>query len=75
VTENGFDADLASPSGGQIPLDPESLAHDVLSELGTDKRFYESDRIVSTVCHDELKKLGANYSIADNVVIDDERDA
>lgn len=158
--ENGFELEIASPSGGYVPIDPESLAHDFLEELGTDKRyhdrefmnllkdtknvsdvdvedydavyftgghgvmfdfagdelgaltakFYETGRIVSAVCHgpagllnvplsngdalvkdknvtgfswpeeelaqrgdavpfrleDELKKLGANYSIADN---------
>jgi putative intracellular protease/amidase len=159
VLENGFEVDIASPSGGYVPIDPESLAHDVLGELGTEERyhdrefmnllentkkasdldvenydaifftgghgvmfdfrgedlgkltakFYDTDRIVSAVCHgpagllnvqlsdgeplvkgknatgfswpeeevaqradavpfslqDELKKLGANYSIAD----------
>lgn len=159
VKEHGYEVDIASPSGGFVPLDPESLAHEVLGELGTDKRyhdrdfmdllentkraadvnvedydaiyftgghgvmfdfrgddlgaltarFYETDRVVSAVCHgpvglldvplssgdplvkgknvtgfswpeeeaaqrddavpfslqDELKKLGANYSMAD----------
>lgn len=41
VTENGFEVDIASPSGGFVPLDPESLAHDVLSELGTDQRYHD----------------------------------
>lgn len=157
--EQGYEMDIASPAGGYVPIDPESLAHEVLAELGTDKRyqdrefmdllkdtkkatevdvenydaiyftgghgvmydfrgndlgaltakFYESGRVVSAVCHgpagllnvplstgeplvqgknvtgfswpeeeaaqradavpfnlqDELKKLGANYSIAD----------
>jgi hypothetical protein len=29
--------DIASPSGGNIPLDPESLSHDYLAEMGTEK--------------------------------------
>ncbi|MFF4415080.1 type 1 glutamine amidotransferase domain-containing protein [Streptosporangium sp. NPDC001559] len=35
----GFSLDIASPSGGTIPIDPESLAHDVLAELGTERRY------------------------------------
>ena len=31
--------DIASPSGGRIPLDPESLSHEVLLELVTEKRY------------------------------------
>lgn len=42
----GFSMDIASPKGGMIPLDPESLAHDVLAELGTDKR-YEDRRFMN----------------------------
>lgn len=37
----GFTMDIASPCGGRIPLDPESLAHDVLTELGTEKRYMD----------------------------------
>ena len=111
--EAGFSMDIASPSGGRIPLDPESLVHEVLSELGTEKRyrdrrymdllentkkianinvedydaiyltgghgtmfdlrqskaletlmarFYETDRIVSTVCHGATGLLNVNLS-------------
>lgn len=35
----GYRMDIASPSGGPIPLDPESLAHEVLADLGTEKRY------------------------------------
>lgn len=35
----GFQMDIASPSGGDIPIDPESLSHEVLADLGTDKRY------------------------------------
>jgi putative intracellular protease/amidase len=171
VTDNGYTVDIASPSGGFVPIDPDSLARDVLGELNTDRRyhdrefmnllddtkkvtevsvddydaiyltgghgvmfdfcgddlgavtakFYETGRIVSSVCHgpagllnvqltkgealvqgrnvtgfswpeeeaaqrsdavpfslqDELKKLGANYSIAekpfDAYVVEDDR--
>ncbi|MET7791867.1 MULTISPECIES: type 1 glutamine amidotransferase domain-containing protein [unclassified Streptomyces] len=160
VEPSGFSMDIASPSGGKVPIDPESLSHEVLAELNTGKRyenrrfmdlledtkrisevnvedydaiyltgghgvmfdfpqsqdleslmaqFYETGRVVSTVCHgatgllnvtlsdgeplvkgksvtgfswpeeelanraqavpynlqEELKKLGANYSTAD----------
>ncbi|WP_409463192.1 type 1 glutamine amidotransferase domain-containing protein [Amycolatopsis sp. GA6-003] len=41
--ENGFDLDLASPAGGYVPIDPESLAHDVLGELGTDRRYRDRE--------------------------------
>lgn len=37
----GYAMDIASPSGGAIPLDPESLAHGVLAELGTEKRYMD----------------------------------
>ncbi|HEU4658956.1 MAG TPA: type 1 glutamine amidotransferase domain-containing protein [Capillimicrobium sp.] len=43
VRDQGFEADIASPSGGPIPLDPESLAHDVLSELGTGERYKDRE--------------------------------
>lgn len=35
----GYQMDLASPSGGYIPIDPESLAASVLAEGNTDKRY------------------------------------
>ena len=35
----GYQMDIASPSGGYIPIDPESLAASVLKEGGTDKRY------------------------------------
>jgi putative intracellular protease/amidase len=41
--ENGFELDIASPNGGFVPLDPESLAHDVLGELGTDQRYRDRE--------------------------------
>ncbi|MFI1506103.1 type 1 glutamine amidotransferase domain-containing protein [Streptomyces sp. NPDC020597] len=35
----GFELTVASIEGGPVPLDPESLAHSVLGDLGTDKRY------------------------------------
>ncbi|MDQ3763675.1 MAG: type 1 glutamine amidotransferase domain-containing protein [Actinomycetota bacterium] len=43
VRENGFDVDIASPKGGFVPIDPESLAHDYLSELGTGERYHDRE--------------------------------
>lgn len=43
VTENGFDVDIASPAGGYVPIDPESLSHEVLGELDTDKRYQDRE--------------------------------
>jgi putative intracellular protease/amidase len=37
----GFEMEIVSPSGGDIPIDPESLSHEFLAELGTDKRYAE----------------------------------
>lgn len=39
VEKAGYRMDIASPSGGDIPLDPESLAASVLKDGGTDKRY------------------------------------
>lgn len=47
----GYKLDIASPSGGTIPLDPESLSHEVLTDLGTDKRYIDRgfmDRLEDT---------------------------
>ena len=48
----GFEMDLASPSGGYIPVDPESLAEAVLKVGGTDKRYEDRafmNRLVNTM--------------------------
>ena len=48
----GFDITIASIEGGPVPLDPESLAHPVLGDLGTDKRYTDRrfmDRLKDTV--------------------------
>lgn len=37
--EAGFDLTIASIDGGDVPIDPESLSHDFLADLGTEKRY------------------------------------
>lgn len=52
VNENGFHTTIASPRGGYVPLDPESLAHEVLAEHGTAQRYRDRaymDRLRDTV--------------------------
>ncbi|MGW5644454.1 type 1 glutamine amidotransferase domain-containing protein [Saccharopolyspora sp. NPDC003752] len=39
----GFEMDIASPAGGMVPLDPESLSHEVLSELGTERHYRDRE--------------------------------
>lgn len=41
--EQGYELEIASPAGGFVPLDPESLAHDVLGELGTEQRYHDRE--------------------------------
>jgi putative intracellular protease/amidase len=50
--EAGYQMDIASPSGGYIPIDPESLAHSVLAMGGTNKRYQDRafmDRLKNTM--------------------------
>ena len=52
VVENGFHTTFASPRGGYVPLDPESLAHEVLAEHGTAERYRDRafmDRLLDTM--------------------------
>ncbi|KFF99024.1 type 1 glutamine amidotransferase domain-containing protein [Streptomyces europaeiscabiei] len=39
----GFELTIASIDGGPVPIDPESLAHNVLGDLGTDKRYADRE--------------------------------
>ena len=39
VEQAGYEPVIASIAGGHVPIDPESLSHDVLGELGTDRRY------------------------------------
>jgi putative intracellular protease/amidase len=48
----GFEVTIASIEGGPVPLDPESLAHTVLGDLGTDKRY--ADRLFMDKLKDTL---------------------
>jgi putative intracellular protease/amidase len=43
VRQHGFDVDIASPAGGFVPIDPESLSHEYLSEFGTNKRYHNKE--------------------------------
>ena len=61
ANDAGFDLTIASIEGGYVPLDPESLAHDVLGELGTGKRY--ADR-------EFMKLLKDTKSVADVNVAD-----
>lgn len=48
----GIQMDIASPCGGYIPIDPESLAPAVLAMGGTDKRYADRtymDRLQNTL--------------------------
>lgn len=56
--EAGFDLELASPSGGYIPIDPESLAASVLKEGNTDKRY--EDRAFMNRLRNTLKVEAMN---------------
>lgn len=51
--EAGYQMDIASPAGGKIPLDPESLSHEVLEALGTEKRY--KDRGYMNLLENTLK--------------------
>ncbi|KAJ3063973.1 hypothetical protein HK102_008336, partial [Quaeritorhiza haematococci] len=41
LEEAGYTVDIASPKGGKVPLDPESLAHAVLAQGGTLERYQD----------------------------------
>lgn len=43
VTEQGFGVDIASPRGGHVPIDPESLSRTVLADLGTGERYRDRE--------------------------------
>jgi putative intracellular protease/amidase len=73
VRDHGFEVDIASPSGGFVPIDPESLSHEHLSELGTGQRYRDRDfmnlletprRSRTSRLQNELMKLGGDYSTA-----------
>ncbi|KJK34664.1 thiamine biosynthesis protein ThiJ [Lentzea aerocolonigenes] len=43
VTGEGFGVDIASPQGGHVPIDPESLSRTVLDDLGTGERYRDRE--------------------------------
>lgn len=61
VQQAGYSLDIASPAGGYVPIDPESLAHDVLPELGIDKRY--ADREFMNLLENTIKV--ADVDVAD----------
>ncbi len=52
ATEHGYDLTVASPTGGAVPLDPESLAPNWLEDLGTGERY--RDRAFMDLLKDTL---------------------
>lgn len=63
--EAGFRMEIASPSGGFIPIDPESLSQAVLKEGGTDKRY--EDRAYMNLLQNTLKVSEANLEDYDAI--------
>jgi putative intracellular protease/amidase len=59
----GFQMDLASPAGGYVPIDPESLAHAVLALGGTDERY--RDRVYMNRLVDTMKVADADPAAYD----------
>ncbi|SHF66809.1 type 1 glutamine amidotransferase domain-containing protein [Streptoalloteichus hindustanus] len=43
VDQAGVEPVITSIGGGLVPLDPESLSHDFLAELGTDRRYADRE--------------------------------
>ncbi|QSE84554.1 type 1 glutamine amidotransferase domain-containing protein [Rhodococcus koreensis] len=41
--EAGLELTIASIAGGRVPIDPESLSHDFLGDLGTGNRYADRD--------------------------------
>lgn len=64
VAENaGYQMEIASPSGGYIPIDPESLAVSVLEDGGTNKRY--EDRTFMNRLLDTMKVSDADPNAYD----------
>src|SRR5262245_46460718 len=61
----GFQMDIASPSGGYVPIDPESLAHAVLEEGGTEGRY--QDRAFMNRLKDTMKVADAAVTAYDAI--------
>ncbi|WP_432012036.1 type 1 glutamine amidotransferase domain-containing protein [Streptomyces sp. HD1123-B1] len=63
----GYAMDIASPSGGKVPIDPESLSHEVLGELGTGKRY--ADREYMDLLEDTKKVSEVNLDDYDAIYL------
>jgi putative intracellular protease/amidase len=63
--EAGFQMDIASPSGRYVPIDPESLAHAVLKEGGTEGRY--QDRVFMNRLKDTMKVADAAVTAYDAI--------
>lgn len=61
----GFQMDIASPSGGYVPIDPESLAHAVLKEGGTEERY--KDRVFMDRLKDTKKVASVDAAAYDAI--------
>lgn len=61
----GYEMDIASPTGGYVPLDPESLAAAVLKDGGTDKRY--GDRTFMNLLLDTMKVSDAESAAYDAI--------
>ena len=62
--EAGFAMDIASPAGGKIPLDPESLTRQMLDDLGTRERYLNRafmDRLDDTMKKVSSANVGDGY--------------
>jgi len=63
--EAGFQLDVASPSGGYVPIDPESLTPAVLKMGGTDKRY--QDRAFMDLLVDTMRVADADVAAYDAI--------
>ncbi|MEI5519668.1 type 1 glutamine amidotransferase domain-containing protein [Streptomyces brasiliscabiei] len=63
----GAELTIASIEGGPVPLDPESLAHNVLGDLGTDKRY--ADRRFMDKLQDTLAVAQAHVDDYDAIYL------
>lgn len=65
--QHGFAMDIASPSGGKIPLDPESLTRQMLEDQDTGKRYL--DRAFMDLLDDTMKVSAANVDNYDAIYL------
>lgn len=65
--KSGFQMDIASPSGGYVPIDPESLAQAVLRQGGTEERY--KDRVFMDRLKDTMKVAGADVAAYDAIYL------